>query len=54
MNYTKINSSLIQELTYTDNSVVSGVTYYYVARAVNGRGKESADSNETAAVIPQR
>ena len=39
-NYAKINSSLAQGLTYTDDSVVSGVTYYYVARAVNDRGNE--------------
>jgi hypothetical protein len=27
--YTKINSSLVTGLTYTDGTVVSGRTYYY-------------------------
>ena len=51
-NYLKINSSLVRELTYTDKTVVSGVTYYYVTRAVNDRGSESVNSNETSAAIP--
>jgi hypothetical protein len=50
--YLRINSSLVRELTYTDNTVVSGVTYYYVTRAVDDQGHESANSNETSAVIP--
>jgi hypothetical protein len=51
-NYVRINTSLVQQLTYTDNAVDSGVTYYYVARAVDGRGYESVNSNETSAAIP--
>jgi hypothetical protein len=51
-NYLRMNSSLVQGLTYTDNTVVSGVTYYYVTRAVDDRGHESVNSNETSAVIP--
>jgi hypothetical protein len=50
--YKKINSSLVQGLTYTDNTVLSGVTYYYVTRAVDDQGHESADSNETTVSIP--
>jgi fibronectin type 3 domain-containing protein len=50
--YKKINSSLVQGLTYTDNTVLSGVTYYYVTRAVDDQGHESADSNETIVSIP--
>jgi hypothetical protein len=38
-------------LTYTDNAVQSGITYFYVVRAVNSAG-ESLNSNEAQAVIP--
>jgi len=51
-NYVRINSSLVRGLTYTDNTVVSGVTYYYVTRAVDDQGYESSNSKETSAVIP--
>jgi hypothetical protein len=51
-NYVRINHSLVSELTYTDSSVDGGVTYSYVIRAVDDRGNESADSNETSATIP--
>jgi hypothetical protein len=50
--YVKINTSLVQGLTYTDNTVDSGVTYYYVARAVDARGYESVNSDETSATVP--
>jgi hypothetical protein len=50
--YQKINSSLVQGLTYADNTVLSGVTYYYVTRAVDDQGHESANSNETSVFIP--
>jgi hypothetical protein len=51
-NYVRINSSLVRGLTYTDNTVVSGVTYYYVTRAVDDRGHESVNSDEISVVIP--
>jgi hypothetical protein len=51
-NYTRINTSLVQGLTYTDNTVESGKTYYYATRAVDARGHESVNSNETSAIIP--
>jgi len=51
-NYVRINTSLVQGLTYTDNAVAIGVTYYYVARAVDARGYESVNSKETSAAIP--
>ncbi|HYT22563.1 MAG TPA: choice-of-anchor D domain-containing protein, partial [Candidatus Polarisedimenticolia bacterium] len=50
--YTKINSSLITTLTYTDSTVQSGTTYFYVTTAVDSSGRESADSNQATAVIP--
>ncbi|MGB9071575.1 MAG: hypothetical protein WCC22_02815, partial [Terriglobales bacterium] len=51
--YSKINTSLDAGTNYTDNQVVAGQTYYYVATAVDGNGDESTYSNEVPAVIPQ-
>ena len=51
-NYVRINSSPVQGLTFTDDSVESGQTYYYVSRAVDARGFESTNSNEASAAIP--
>ncbi len=50
--YSMINSSLDGTTAYTDNTVVSGQTYYYVATAVGADQNESGYSNETQAVIP--
>jgi hypothetical protein len=50
--YTKVNSSLVGGVTYTDSSVQSGQTYYYVTTAVDSDGDESSYSNEAQAVIP--
>jgi Putative Ig domain len=50
--YTKINTSLVAGTTYTDSSVVSGQTYYYVTASIDSSGIESLNSNEVQAVIP--
>ncbi len=50
--YTMINSALDGTTAYTDNTVVSGQTYYYVATAVNANSEESGYSNQTQAIIP--
>jgi fibronectin type 3 domain-containing protein len=50
--YTMINGSLDGTTAYTDNTVVSGETYYYVATAVDASSNESAYSNQAQAVIP--
>ena len=50
--YTMINSSLDGTTTYTDSTVVSGQTYYYVATSVNSQSQESGYSNQVQAVIP--
>jgi fibronectin type 3 domain-containing protein len=50
--YAMINSSLYGTTAYTDTTVVSGQTYYYVATAVDGSSNESGYSNQAQAVIP--
>jgi hypothetical protein len=51
-NYVRINSAPVQGTTFTDNTVTSGLTYYYVTRAVDALGHESINSNEAPAAIP--
>jgi len=50
--FTKINSSLETATVYTDNSVSSGQTYYYVTTAVDSSGVESSHSNVAQAIVP--
>jgi hypothetical protein len=50
--YQEINTALDASTNYTDYTVVSGATYYYVATEVNAQGQESAYSNIGEAVIP--
>jgi Abnormal spindle-like microcephaly-assoc'd, ASPM-SPD-2-Hydin len=48
----KLTSSPVAELTFTDTTVQAGQTYYYVVTAVNASGVESADSNSASATVP--
>lgn len=48
----KLTSSPVATLTFTDSSVVAGQTYYYVVTAVNSSGVESADSSPASATVP--
>jgi hypothetical protein len=50
--FSEINTALDSSTNYTDYTVVSGDTYYYVVTEVNAEGEESAYSNEVQAVIP--
>ena len=50
--YAKINSTPVSGLTYTDATVMSGLTYYYVLTAVDSSADESGFSNEIQMVIP--
>jgi fibronectin type 3 domain-containing protein len=50
--YTKINSSVVSGLSYTDSTVQSSTTYFYVTTSVDSSGIESSYSNEVQAVIP--
>jgi hypothetical protein len=50
--YSKINSSAVSALSYTDTSVAAGQVYYYVVTAVNSSNVESGYSNQAMAAIP--
>ena len=45
-------ASAISGTAYTDQSVQSGATYYYVVTATNSSGQESVNSNEATAIVP--
>lgn len=50
--YSKLNSSVEASTVFTDSSVQSGQTYYYVTTAVDATSGESAPSNQASAAIP--
>jgi len=50
--YILINGSLVGPDAFSDTTVQSGTTYYYVTTAVDTSGNESAYSNEAQAIIP--
>jgi hypothetical protein len=50
--YALLNTTTDSALSYTDSSVVSGQTYYYVVTAVDAAGVESVVSNEVQVIIP--
>jgi hypothetical protein len=50
--YKKINDALDSSTKYTDLHVVAGYKYYYVATAVNLKGRESKHSKQVEATIP--
>ena len=49
---TKVNTSLVGSVQFSDSSVTSGLTYYYVVTAVDSNNVESTFSNQATAVIP--
>ncbi len=50
--YSKLNSSLDANTSYTDSTVQSGNTYFYVTTAVGTDGVESGYSNQVQVTIP--
>ena len=50
--YTRLTSSAVGALKYTDGTVSTGKTYYYVVTAVGSGGTESAHSTQVNAIIP--
>ena len=50
--FTKLNAAPITVLIFTDNTVSSGVTYFYTVTSVAADGSESGDSAVVTAVVP--
>jgi hypothetical protein len=50
--YTKLNSSPVAAITFTDTTALAGQTYYYVCTAVNTSSEESTYSSEVSVVVP--
>ncbi len=50
--YSPLNGTAITALDYSDSTVASGNTYYYVVTSVDSSGDESIYSNQAKAVIP--
>jgi uncharacterized protein (DUF58 family) len=50
--YAKMNGSLVGGVSFSDSSVQTGLTYYYVATSVDASGNESVYSNEVSAIVP--
>jgi len=48
--YTKVSTSLTA--AFTDNTVASGQTYYYVVTEIDSSGAESTYSNQATAAVP--
>ena len=50
--YTLLNATPTSFVTYGDDTVQAGQTYYYVVKAVGSDGSLSAASNEASAAVP--
>jgi hypothetical protein len=50
--FVKMTSTPLTSPSYTDNSVQSNRTYYYVVTALNSSDQESAFSSEVTALVP--
>jgi hypothetical protein len=50
--FVKLTSTPLTSPGYTDNSVQSDRTYYYVVTALNSSDQESAFSSEVTAIVP--
>ena len=50
--YARLNASVVTSLKYTDGSVSTGTTYYYVVTTVSNNGDESGYSAPVSAEIP--
>jgi hypothetical protein len=50
--FSKLNASPNGDTSYTDSTVQSGSTYFYVTTSVGTDGEESSYSNQVKAVIP--
>ena len=48
--YTPVGAGLLTGTSVVDSGLSNGTTYYYVLRAVDASGNESANSNEASAI----
>lgn len=51
--YTKLNFAPIRATSYDDNTVRSGMTYFYVVTSVDANRSESQNSKEVSVTIPK-
>jgi fibronectin type 3 domain-containing protein len=52
--YAKLNSQESSETSYTDSTVASGQTYFYVVTSVNSENIESIFSNQVSVTVPSQ
>jgi fibronectin type 3 domain-containing protein len=50
--YSILDAAPVASDAYSDSTVQSGQTYFYVVRSVDNTGTESANSSQVQAVIP--
>jgi len=50
--YSKVNGTLVVPTNYSDQTVVSGTTYFYAVTTVDTLGTESGYSNQATAAVP--
>jgi fibronectin type 3 domain-containing protein len=50
--YTRLTATPSSTTTYTDTTVQTGQTYYYVVTSVDSNNVESAYSTEVSAIVP--
>jgi fibronectin type 3 domain-containing protein len=50
--FRKLNASPVPKPVYDDKTVRSGMTYLYVVKSVDAKGKESGPSNEIRMSVP--
>jgi fibronectin type 3 domain-containing protein len=50
--YTKLTTAPVAATSYTDSSVQSGKTYYFVVTEVDSGNQESGYSSEVGASVP--
>lgn len=50
--YTRVNSNPVSGMSFSDNAVHEGQTYFYVTTAISGSNTESGYSNQARAIVP--
>jgi IPT/TIG domain len=50
--YTRVNSNMVSGMSFSDNAVHEGQTYFYVTTAISGNNTESGYSNQARAIVP--